>query len=245
MASERYNEYEGAEDALENTTNAGARNSMILKSLEPRPPGELLNEHGILCYETFFINCLTQPDVYSGVFVEKFEEILQHLLALGKCDTFNRERNFTYFFNAIACLYMESGNSAFKNKFIEFLSSFFIKNMQSCAAYRPLYNYSLFKMILSLTKADDFRIREFVCNTDFVDILFELPDSDPLMTLLKWKFLDIMSMGHTKTNVKSIVGNEVVRSFVKRNMSTEFGAIRSIIQDISKTTNEHIATLFK
>lgn len=194
------------------------------------------------CYESFFMDCLSRPNICSSFFVSAFSEILKHLLTLQSSSLFAQERDLTYFFNGLVFLYVECGCGTFKTRFINFLSILFVKREAMYTRYQFLHKYNVFKALLSLIRQGDFRIREFIYNTDFVDVLFELPNDDPVILMLKWKFVNIIT---TNTDIRSgVLEGELIKSFLSNNITTSFGAVNSLVKDTLQNTKKGMEHVF-
>lgn len=197
--------------------------------------------NGELCYESFFVDCLSRPHACSCFFVGALDEILEGLQMLRNRSVFVQERDLTYFFGGLAFLYVECECETFKSKFIGLLSVFFVKREAAYTRYQFLHRYTTFKALLSLLRQCDFRIREFVYNTDFVDVLFGLLGDDPVVLMLKWKFVSVVA---TDADIKLFVlERESVKSFIRNNLTTSFGAINSLINDTLSNAQKSIEHL--
>lgn len=237
MSVEKVDFYEEVVSISENKDNISSEMKLSIeeKSLKLDLCHESFGEYGQLCYESFFVGSLTNSEVYINIFIDKYAMILNRFLLLRDSSSFVQERSCTYFLNALVFLYTEHENAAYRNKFIDFLSFFFMKDQQGTVDYQFVYRYIVFKIITSLVKVDDFRIREFIYNTDFIDILFETRSQDLMVDVSKWKFLDLVSASTTKVNKDSVLNRESVRSFIKSNLNTSIGALKSLIRDIIKS----------
>lgn len=185
--------------------------------------------NGELCYESFFMECLSRPNACSCFFVGALDEVLEGLLVLQSRSVFVQERDLTYFFGGLVFLYVECECETFKSKFIRLLSVLFVKREAAYTRYRFLHRHTTFKALLPLIRQSDFRIREFVYNTDFVDVLFELSSDDPVVLMLRWKFVNVVATG---ADIKHcVLERPTVKDFVRDNLATPFGAINSLIKD--------------
>lgn len=197
--------------------------------------------NGELCYESFFMDCLSRPSASSCFFVGAIDEVLVGLLALQSCSAFAQERDITYFFGGLVFLYVECACETFKSKFVSLLSVFFVKREATYKRYRFLHRHTTFKALLSLVRQSDFRIREFLYNTDFVDVLFELPNDDAVVLMLKWKFVNAVA---TIADIKlCVLEKEPVKNFIRNNLTTSFGAINSLIKDTLNNAKKSIDNL--